>query len=124
MSSRPRRWLRRVAYGQLGKNQLMRKMVVAFWMSLGVCAWAGCKAGGGKQEIPLLGEQTYLLQPSGKLKVYTSSSAEGASASQALHKLRVKRKNEGSSAKTPGCWACSDCICNGDDCACTECTSC
>ena len=107
-----------------GKNRLMRKTVVALWTILGACAWAGCNGGGGKQEIPLLGSQTYLLQSSGKMKVFASATAEGASGSQALHKLRVKRKNEGKEAKTPGCWACTDCICNSDDCACTECTSC
>ena len=97
------------------------------WMTrLGiVCAagaFASCK--GGKQEIPLVGSQSYLLQPSGKLKVYPSASAESAAGSVPLQKLQVKRKNDGEAAKTPGCWACTDCICNGAECACTECTSC
>ena len=83
-----------------------------------------CKGGGGKQEIPLIDSQTYLLQSSGKMKVYPSTSAEGAAGSQPLQKLQVKRKNDGQAAKTPGCWACTDCICNGAECACTECTSC
>jgi len=74
------------------------------WMTrLGiVCAagaFASCK--GGKQEIPLVGSQTYLLQPSGKLKVYPSASAESAAGSVPLQKLQVKRKNDGEAAKTP-----------------------
>src|SRR6476620_3361714 len=91
---------------------------------VGFCALGACKGGGGKQEIPLIGSQTYLLQSSGKMKVYPSASAEGATGSQPLQKLQVKRKNDGQAAKTPGCWACTDCICNGAECACTECTSC
>jgi hypothetical protein len=79
----------------------------------------GCK-GGGKVEIPISAGQTYILQPSGKLKVY-GAATEGASP---LQKLLVKRKNAGAGAATPGCWQCSDCICNGAECACTECTSC
>ena len=81
-------------------------------------------AGGGKQEIPLTGTPAYVLQPSGTMKVYPGNSARDAQGAQPLHRLRVKRKNEGASAKTPGCWQCTDCICNGDDCSCTECTAC
>jgi hypothetical protein len=79
--------------------------------------------GGGKVDIPLTTGQSYVLQPSGKLTVHAAggSSAPG---SAALERLRVKRKNEGQDAKTPGCWQCTDCICNGAECACTECTSC
>jgi hypothetical protein len=84
---------------------------------------AGC-GGGGKQEIPLAGDQTYHLQSSGKLSVYPSSTAEGAAGSEPLKRLRVKRKNDGANAKQPGCFRCSDCICNDGDCSCTECTSC
>ena len=99
----------------------MRTVVLVAWtMVLSAGLMAACQ-GGGKQEIPLLAGQTYQLQSSGKMKVSTSFSGEGA---QAIHKLRVKRKNDGAAASTPGCWACTDCICNSDDCACTECTSC
>jgi len=101
----------------------MRKWTVTLALGLSICFLGACK-GGGKQEIPLTGSQTYLLQPSGKLKVFPSASVEGATGSQPLQKLQVKRKNEGEAAKTPGCWACTDCICNGAECACTECTSC
>jgi hypothetical protein len=83
----------------------------------------GSCAGGGKQDIPLSGGQTYRLQSSGKLSVLPAG-AQAAEGSLPLHRLRVKRKNQGAAAKTEGCWACSDCICNADDCACTECTSC
>jgi hypothetical protein len=101
----------------------MRKWIVALAVGLGVCLLGACK-GGSKQEIPLIGSQTYSLQPSGKLKVFPSASAAGATGSQPLQKLQVKRKNDGEAAKSPGCWACTDCICNGPECACTECTSC
>lgn len=86
-------------------------------------ALAGC-SGGGKQDIALSGGQTYKLEPSGKAKVFPSATADGAQGSQPLHRLRVKRKNENPGGNTAGCWACTDCICNDDDCACTECTSC
>jgi hypothetical protein len=102
----------------------MRVSSVAALIGVGVVVVAGCKGGGGKQEIPLSGGQTYLLQSSGKLKVYPSAAAEGGQGSQPLQKLQVKRKNEGAGTRTPGCWACTDCICNGAECACTECTSC
>ena len=101
----------------------MKKLGTVAGFCIGVILIGACQ-GGGKQEIPLTATQTYQLQSSGKMKAYASSSAEGAQGSQPLHKLRVKRKNEGAGAKTEGCWACSDCICNADDCACTECTSC
>jgi hypothetical protein len=101
----------------------MRASIVATWISLGACLLGACK-GGGKQEIPLVGSQTYLLQSSGKVKVYPAAAAQGATGSQPLQKLQVKRKNEGAGAATPGCWGCTDCICNGPECACTECTSC
>jgi hypothetical protein len=101
----------------------MRKTFVFLGLSLLVAGFvAGCS--NNKQEIPLSPGQTYLLQSSGKLAVFASQAADGAKGSQPLAKLRVKRKNEGSAAKSPGCWACTDCICNGDECACTECTSC
>jgi hypothetical protein len=80
----------------------------------------GC--GKGKQEIPLESGQTYQLQPSGTMTVYPAGGTE--SGAQPLKALRVKLKNQGAEAKTPGCWRCSDCICNSDDCSCTECTSC
>jgi len=102
----------------------MKVSIVATWVSLGICLLGACKAGAGKQEIPLVGSQTYLLQSSGKMKVYPAAGAEGAAGSQPLQKLQVKRKNEGAGAATPGCWGCTDCICNGPECACTECTSC
>jgi hypothetical protein len=102
----------------------MRNWLCTLAIAVGVCTLGACKGGGGKQEIPLIGSQTYLLQSSGKMKVYPSASAEGATGSQPLQKLQVKRKNDGEAAKTPGCWACTDCICNGAECACTECTSC
>jgi hypothetical protein len=85
-------------------------------MALGI---ASCGSG-GKQEIPLAGSQTYKLQSSGKLNVFPAAEP-GA---EPLHHLKVKRKNDGAAAATTGCWACTDCICNADDCACTECTSC
>lgn len=96
----------------------MRRFVLLAAMGILSAGVIGGCQGGGKQEIPLLVGQTYQLQPSGKMKVTAASGGE------AIHKLRVKRKNEGTAAGTPGCWACSDCICNTDDCACTECTSC
>ncbi|MEO8178639.1 MAG: hypothetical protein ABI895_07390 [Deltaproteobacteria bacterium] len=101
----------------------MRVSIVAALIAVGVVFVTGCK-GGGKQEIPLSGGQTYLLQSTGKLKVYPSAGAQGAQGSQPLQKLQVKRKNDGAGPPTPGCWACTDCICNGAECACTECTSC
>lgn len=91
--------------------------------TLTLLALAGC-SGGGKTDIPLSTGQTYKLQSSGKLNVFPAATAEGADGSNPLHRLRVKRKNEGTAAKIDGCWACTDCICNTDDCACTECTSC
>jgi len=98
----------------------MRTLIaVVFAGALAVSA-AGC-AGGSKQDIPLASGQSYKLEPSGKMKVFASDAAEGA---QPLHRLRVKLKNEPPGAKTSGCWTCSDCICSGDDCACTECTAC
>lgn len=99
----------------------MRTSIVAALMSVGLFALGGCK-GASKQEIPLTVGQTYVLQSSGKLKVYPT--AASASGSQPLQKLQVKRKNEGAGVQTPGCWACTDCICGGPECACTECTSC
>jgi hypothetical protein len=104
-------------------NRRWRGIRVVAWLSLVGGLLGSCK-GGGKQEIPLSGDQTYLLASSGKLTVFASAATEGAGKSLPLNKLRVKRKNDGAAAKTPGCWACTDCICNGDDCACTECTSC
>jgi len=104
------------------KKLVMKKLVIGAWLGVGALLIGGCQ--GGKQEIPLLGTQTYQLQPSGKLKVFASAKAEGAQDSKPIHKLQVKRKNEGAGTKTEGCWACTDCICNSDDCACTECTSC
>jgi hypothetical protein len=85
---------------------------------------SACK-GGGKVDIPLTEGQTYLLQPSGKLKVYGSAAeSPEAARAQPLKMLHVKRKNAGTSATDPGCWQCSDCICTGVQCSCTECTSC
>jgi hypothetical protein len=101
----------------------MRKLSVFVCASLLAFILASC-AGGGKQDIPLQGGQTYKLQSSGKLNVFPSATAPGAEGSVPLHRMRVKRKNEGAAAKTEGCWACTDCICNADDCACTECSSC
>jgi hypothetical protein len=80
-------------------------------------------AGGGKQDIPLVSGQTYKLQASGKINVFPAA-ATGADGAAPLNHLRVKRKNAGPAAATSGCWACTDCICNSDDCACTECTAC
>jgi len=101
----------------------MRSIVVLSCLGLVAAGlFAGC--GNNKQEIPLSPGQTYLLQSSGKLAVFASEGSDGANGSKPLGKLRVKRKNEGSAAKSPGCWACTDCICNADECACTECTSC
>jgi hypothetical protein len=87
------------------------------------CLATGCN-GGGKTDIPLGGGQTYKLQSSGKLTVFPTASAQDATGSEPIHRLRVKRKNDNPSAKTEGCWNCTDCICNGDECGCTECTSC
>lgn len=100
----------------------MKRTAFVCWV-LGTIALAGC-GGGGKQDIPLAGGQTYKLQSSGKLNVFPGATATGADGSEPLHRLRVKRKNDNPDAKTAGCWACTDCICNTDDCACTECTSC
>jgi hypothetical protein len=83
---------------------------------------AGCS--GGKQEVPLVGAQTYRVEPSGKMSVFPSDSANEKQGALPLHHLRVKSKHEGTGAKATGCWRCSDCICNSDDCSCTECTSC
>jgi hypothetical protein len=101
----------------------MRKLTTFVCASATALLLLSC-GGGGKQDIPLSGGQTYRLQSSGKLNVYPSATAEGAQGSEPLHRMRVKRKNDNPAAKTPGCWACTDCICNSDDCACTECTSC
>jgi len=105
-------------------GQVMLMRTVAIVCLYGVLAlFMGC-ARGGKQDIPLSDGQTYQLQPSGKMSVYPSGKAQEFQGAQPLHKLRVKRKNEGAAAKEPGCWRCTDCICNADDCSCTECTSC
>ena len=89
-----------------------------------VVGLAAC-TGGGKQEIPLSTGQTFHLQSSGKMTVYPAGTDKAADGAQPLKKLRVKLKNDGTAAsKTEGCWHCSDCICNADDCSCTECTSC
>ena len=95
-------------------------------LAIGLLSSCGLVAAcsGGKREIALHGAQTYTLQPSGKVKVYPSAAAEGAEGSAPLHRLRVKRMNQGASPSAEGCWACTDCICNGDECGCTECTSC
>ena len=90
--------------------------------SLAVLA-SSCQ-GGSKVEIPVSQGQKYVLQPSGKLKVYAAAEAGSAPDAQPLEKLRVKRKNETAGAAATGCWQCSDCICNGQECACTECTGC
>ena len=81
---------------------IMKASIVATLIGVGACLLGGCQ-GGGKQNIPLSGGQTYLLQSSGKLKVYPGAGAEGAPGSQPLQKLQVKRKNEGAGAATPGC---------------------
>jgi hypothetical protein len=98
----------------------MRKSTVVL-LGVGALLFLGsCKS--NKTDIPLSGGQTYVIQPSGKAQIYPSGSA--APGAQPIHRMQVKRKNEGAAAKTAGCWACTDCICNGDQCACTECTSC
>lgn len=96
---------------------------VVFWSSVAIAMLGGCN-GQTKQEIGLLAGQVYSLAPSGKLKVFPPSESNGAAGAQPIKKLQVKRKNEGAAASTPGCWQCTDCICNSDECACTECTSC
>jgi hypothetical protein len=91
---------------------------------LTVVGLAAC-SGGGKQEIPLSSGQTYQLQTSGKLTVFPAGASEAAPGAIPIQKLRVKRKNDvADGSKTEGCWRCSDCICNSDDCSCTECTAC
>jgi hypothetical protein len=99
----------------------MRKSTVILLGCVATLLFLGsCK--GNKIDIPLSGGQTYVIEPSGKAKIYPSgASAPGA---QPIHRMQVKIRNEGAGAKTEGCWACTDCICNGDDCKCTECTSC
>jgi hypothetical protein len=99
----------------------MRSVVIS--CSLLALLMGGCH-GQGKQEIGLVEGQVYKLQPSGKLQVFPAAASDGAAGSVPLKKLQVKRKNEGSAATTAGCWQCTDCICNTDDCSCTECTSC
>jgi hypothetical protein len=99
---------------------LVKFLTIARLSSLAVALLATSCKGSSKIEIPVAAGQTYTLQPSGKLKVY-GTAADGASP---LQKLLVKRRNEGAGATTQGCWQCSDCICNGGECACTECTSC
>jgi hypothetical protein len=99
----------------------MTKAVLGIAMVLALVL--GSCSGGSKQEIPLADSQTYELQSSGKMTVYPAGGLDGKQGSQPLHGLRVKRKNEGAGSKTEGCWRCSDCICNGDHCSCTECTS-
>jgi hypothetical protein len=84
----------------------------------------GSCSGGGKKDVALTSGQVYQLQSSGKMKVFPSAGSDGAKGAVPIHRLRVKRKNEDPAAKTAGCWLCTDCICNADDCACTECTSC
>lgn len=90
--------------------------------SLGVLV-SSCE-GGAKVEIPIMQGQKYLLQPSGKLRAYGPAEAGAAPDAQPLERLRVKRKNETQGATATGCWQCSDCICNGHECSCTECTGC
>ena len=101
----------------------MKRLTTFFCMSVTATLLASC-GGGGKQDIPLSGGQTYKLQSSGKMSVFPPATAQATEGSVPLHRLRVKRKNDAPEAKTAGCWACTDCICNTDDCACTECTSC
>ena len=83
---------------------------------------AGCS--GGKLEIPLSAGATYSVEPSGKMSVFPAKGADKTEGALPLRHLKVKKKNEEPAAKVPGCWHCSDCICNSDDCSCTECTSC
>jgi hypothetical protein len=89
---------------------------VLFVLSLAAC-------GNAKQDVPLAGGETYQLQSSGKLTVYPSMKADGASGSTPLQRLRVKRKNVDPAATQPGRWRCTDCICNSGDCSCSECSS-
>jgi hypothetical protein len=103
----------------------MRSITITRTLGALLLLGTACK-GSTKVEIPLSKGQTYLLQPSGKLKVYGSDADRGADGARAqpLEMLHVKRKNAGTGSSTPGCWQCSDCICNGVQCSCTECTSC
>jgi hypothetical protein len=103
------------------RTQYMRSSWLATMRCLAIVLLTGCT--GGKQEITLPAGATYRIQSSGKMSVSPPTGAEGAQGAEPLHKLRVKKKNE-EAGKTAGCWLCSDCICNSDDCSCTECSAC
>lgn len=105
------------------RMRMAARLVVVVGLLSSAAFVLAARSGGGKVDIDLEDEQTYILAPSGKMKVFPAK-ADGAQGSQPIEHLQVKRKNEGEEAKTEGCWGCSDCICNGADCACTECTSC
>jgi uncharacterized membrane-anchored protein len=113
------------AKGPSGTKSMVARMIVVVGMLCSVGFVLASKSGGGKIGIELEDDQTYILQPSGKMKVFPDAKADGAVGSQPIHKLEVKRKNKGETeSEDEGCWGCSDCICNGDACSCTECTSC
>jgi uncharacterized membrane-anchored protein len=107
-----------------GGKSLVARVIVVVGMLCSVAFVLASRSNGGKVGIDLEDDQTYILQPSGKLKVFPDDKAEGAAGSRPIHKLEVKRTNKGEGKETEGCWGCSDCICNGDACSCTECTSC
>jgi hypothetical protein len=96
---------------------------IAICMAVALALAFASACSGGKQAITLPDGTAYVLQSSGKMTVYPLEQAQGAKGSAPLKQLRVKRKNE-TANPTLGCWQCTDCICNADDCACTECTSC
>jgi uncharacterized membrane-anchored protein len=116
-------------------KSMAARVVVVVGMLCSVGFVLASRSNGGKIGIELEDDQTYILQPSGKMKVFPDAKADGAAGSLPIHKLEVKRKNKGEEPageakgeaegeEDEGCWGCSDCICNGDACSCTECTSC
>jgi uncharacterized membrane-anchored protein len=107
-----------------GAKSLGARLILILGVLSSVGLLVAARANGGKLDIELEDDQTYLLDASGKMHVFPDDKAEGAEGSKAIKRLQVKRKNKGEGGETEGCWKCTDCICNGDACSCTECTSC
>lgn len=107
-----------------GAKSLGARLVLIAGVLSSIALSVAARANGGKLDIELEDDQTYLVDGSGKMQVFPDDKAEGAGQSQPIKRLQVKRKNKGEVAPTEGCWKCSNCICNGEACSCTECTSC
>ena len=107
-----------------GAKSLGARLILTVGALSSVALLLAARANGGKLDVALEGDQTYVLDTSGKMQVFPDDKAQGAGGSKPIKRLQVKRKNEAEGARTEGCWKCTDCICNADACSCTECTSC